>query len=605
MGSEHTGSGRWHAGIELVLGLGFLMVAAAVLLARSAPATGYERSIYAGTPGAVWLLVGIALTIAAGAVVYHASHRTLVIGATLGATTMTVVMSLPIVRGYHFFGAADSLTHLGWTRDLAAGVVEPHSLFYPAYHTLSLGLSHLLGLPIEHALLLGVVVLFVPFLVFVPLTVQVMTGDIRAAGMAAIASWMLLPVTHVATHTVPHTNTLALFYAPTLLFAAVAYVCRAPTGEGHAIVSPLGALLAVLSAVFVILHSQHAVNVLLVFGAICGVQFATRRYRPEHAVARHRPLYAPTALLGGLLVAWIATHETATRAASITLRSLFRGEIGAAAEVAQRSGSLLAIGAGVLELFTKLFLVSALFAAVTGAYLLWNLRDGIDVGDDHRAHVLYLTTALVPLTMLFGVYFLGTPKMAFRQFGFIFVLVTVVGGVAVAWLDRAVGAELHLGRTAMAVILAACLVVSLLVVFPSPFIYKSTPVVTEASTAGYGTAIDHRADGVPIATLNTRPSRYADAIYGTVASESIDLAGTGESAMNTTAFNRGEPTAAYPDDPYYAALTTADLQTELGVYDELNYDREGLRTFRDSRAVDRVFDNGAVDLYLVGNGTGA
>lgn len=605
MGRLRSRSRRPDARTELVLGLGFVMVAAAVLLARASPATGYERSIYESTPRLVWGLLGGALLIALGVAVYRESDRLVAIALALGGTATTVISALPIVRGYHFFGAADSLTHLGWTRDIASGAVDPHSLFYPAYHSLSLGLGRLLGLPLEHALLVAMVVLFVPFLLFVPLTVRVMTGDTRATAIAGVASWMVLPVNNVATHLIPHTNTLALFFAPVVLFAAVAYMHQSSDrGTDRLAVTPIGALLAVLSAGYVILHAQHAVNLLLVFGAICGVQFVFRRYRPGHAIANHRPLYAPTVLLAGFILAWVATHETATRAARITFDSIFRGEIGAASEVAQRSGSLLAIGGGILELFAKLFLVSALFAVLAGGFLLLADIGSIDLEGELRGYMVYVTAALVPLTLLFAVYFLGTPKMAFRQFGFVFVLLTAVGGVAVAWVTGVLESEIGIGRTAVAVVLVACLVISLLTVFPSPFIYKSTPTVTEATVSGYETTFDQRAADVPVATLNSRPSRYADAIYGTVESASMDVSGAGEGALNASGVDRGDPAAAYPADSYYFALTAADVQTELVVYEQLNYERAGLRTMKSSPRTERVFSNGEYRLYLVSNETG-
>jgi len=51
-------------GLEFLLALGYLAVAAAMVIARSAPTTGYEVSIYGATPILVWELLGGALLIA-------------------------------------------------------------------------------------------------------------------------------------------------------------------------------------------------------------------------------------------------------------------------------------------------------------------------------------------------------------------------------------------------------------------------------------------------------------------------------------------------------------------------------------------------------------
>ena len=49
---------RWHKG---VLAVGFLAAAVAVNAAHAAPASGYEVSIYRGTPTNFWIGVGVAV----------------------------------------------------------------------------------------------------------------------------------------------------------------------------------------------------------------------------------------------------------------------------------------------------------------------------------------------------------------------------------------------------------------------------------------------------------------------------------------------------------------------------------------------------------------
>lgn len=586
---------------EVLLGLGFLLVAAAVVFARQNPPSGYEQSIYSSTPLIVWGLIAVALVTAVSIAMYRNTKQAVTLGLALGGTTMTIITALPIIRGYYFFGGADSLTHLGWTKDLASGEVDPASLFYPAYHSISLCLSRLLGISPEHALMFAMVILFVPFLVFVPLTAWIMTGDTRATAIAGIASWMVMPVNNVATHMVPHTNTLALFFAPVLLFVAVAYFHQSSERDG---LTPIGGLLAILSAGYVILHAQHAVNLLLVFGAICGVQFVIRRYRSDHPIAKHRPLYAPTMVLATFVFIWMGTHETATRAAQTTFDNLLQGDVGAVSEVTQRTSSLLTIGAGITEIFLKLFLVSALFALLTGGYLYFSgLRNGEDVGRFN--YTTYLIVALVPLTVLFGVYFMGTPKMAFRQYGFIFVLITIISGVAGTWLLGRTESLTAVARPMMAIILVACLLVSLTTVFASPFIHKPTPAVSEQSMAGYQTTFDHRVTDVPIATLNDDPTRFSDGIYGVSGTSPGGIVGEGDGTVATDAFNTGDFPSGYPTDSYYLALPASDVQTQLEVYRQLNYEQVGLEALQSSANADRVVSNGEYRLYLISDESGS
>jgi hypothetical protein len=366
----------------------------------------------------------------------------------------------------------------------------------------------------------------------------------------------------------------------------------------------VGIALALASAGLVILHLQHAVNVLLLFAGICAVQFVYRHRAPGHPVADHRPLYGQTALLAAMSAAWGATHETAERAFSVTVAGLLRTGVGAPSAVAQRGGSLLAIGGSLVELFVKLFLVSAVVALLTVGYLLAANREWIDVDREARGWTTYFAVGFLPVTGLFLVYFLGTPKMAFRELGFIFVPVTVLGAVALArttgWFeDRVPG-----GRGVVAAVLVGCLALSLLVVFASPYIYKPTPHVTEQEMEGYETGLQYRASGVPYATLDSQPYRYSDALYGPTDTSEAELAGEGDGFVRPVQFNNGAPERAYPGDAYYVAITRADVETQMGVYEQINYRREGLDALANSRSANLVGTNDEFDLYVVGNATG-
>jgi hypothetical protein len=594
---------RERTAMELALGAGFLFVALAVFVARGTPATTFERSIYASTPVATLLLFVVAITIAVVACVYATAYRRGA-GVCLGGTTIVAFVSLPLVRGYHFVGSADPLTHLGWTRDIANGVIAPQTLFYPGYHTFSLAIGRLTGVSLENALLIATVLLFAAFVVHVPLAARVLSSSDRVTGVAAVAAWLVLPINHVATHLLPHTNSLALLFVPVILFALFLYLTRASRSRHfYGLVTPFGVVLAIVSAALVVMHLQHAVNLLLVFVSTLLVQILANRRTESDPIVYQQPLYAQTGLLTALVIGWAATHATTNRALSAVFASLFRGDVGAVTEVAQRGSSLLLVGGSLVGLFVKLFLVSAVFALLTVAYIAVAHTQLISVPDDQRAILTYLAVAFVPLTALFGVYFFGTPKMSFRQVGFIFVVVTVAGAVAFTriadWFADRTGVQ----QSVPAVLLVLCLVLSLAVVFPSPYIYKSTPHVTTQDVSGYETAFDTRAGATPYATIGSVPSRYGDAIYGSNENAGTDFSGNGSGFVEPEAFNDGALGDAYPAASYYLVLTRGEVETQVEVYDELNYRATALDGLARDRRVNRVQSNGAFELYLVGNET--
>ena len=587
-------------GLEFLLALGCLAVAAAVVIARSSPATGYEVSIYRATPILVWALLGGALLIATVVIVMRTSGNLTTIAMVLGGIVMMSIVAMPILRGYHFFGAADSLTHLGWTRDIASGAMDPHSLFYPGYHSLSLAVGRFTGISIRLALLVTTISLFAGFLVFVPLTAGLITGDLRAMGFGAIVSWFVLPINNIATHLLPHTNSLALFYIPVLLFSLVLFLRSSTDGDESILrIKSTGVMLSILSMGIVLFHIQHAVNVFLLFSGICVAQFITRRFYSRRWVETHQTMYFQTAILGLFATTWAFSHEIVAREASLTVQNLYREDIGATSTVAQRGGSLTAVGGSLSELFVKMFLVSAIIGAVAFVYFVLVRSDRLQVNRDIRKILLYFGIAFVPLVTLFGLYFLGKPKMSFRQLGFMYVLITILGAMAIArfsyWIDQGVS----FGRPAIGAVLAVCLVLSVLTAFGSPFIYIATPDVSQQEIQGYNTALETRAEEFPLAALSSQASRYSDAKYGTAEGTTYDFVGSGTGKLNSSAINSGQPSQAYPDSEFHAAFSKRDVVKQTEVYEEINYQESGIRRFDTSYQSNRVLSNGEFNLYYV------
>jgi hypothetical protein len=159
-------------------------------------------------------------------------------------------------------------------------------------------------------------------------------------------------------------------------------------------------------------------------------------------------------------------------------------------------------------------------------------------------------------------------------------------------------------RVLVTAALAVCLVLSLLVVFPSPYIYKTSSQVTEQEMRGYGTAFEHRAGDVPMATMSSRPTRYADGLYGVYGSGVTNYTGSGDGLVRPFDFNTEDFPSAYPDQPYYLILTRSDLVTELQVYRQLNFERSAVLGLDADRRANRVLANGELRLFVVSNATG-
>ncbi|MDQ2052042.1 hypothetical protein RBH26_16315 [Natronolimnohabitans sp. A-GB9] len=587
--------------LNITLAIGFLAVATGILVARANPATSYESSIYTGTPTITWLGFGLALAVAVSTALV-CRGREQAFGIALGGTTVTSIVSLPILRNYRFSGMGDALTHLGWTRDIVNGEMAPHELFYPAVHTLASVLHYVGGVPIERGLLFSMVVLFVPFLVFVPLIVREIGGSGMAIGVAAIVSWMVLPINNVATHMGVHTNSNALFLVPVVLFAFVAYLRRRATIERLPFgLSPFSLLIFLTGIGLLLVHPQHMIGVLVLVGSIAGVQFLARRRFDDHPMLDHPTMYAHTAVLGIIFSLWAVSNDRFRNAVTGTIEGLFEEDVGGGAEVEQRDSSLEAIGGSIAELFVTMFLELAIVSLVVGFFVLlvWLGRSKLD--PETKSFVNYLALALVPLSGLFLVYFLGTPTMAFRQIGFIAVILTVLAGVALA---QAIGALSNVitqpGGTAVgALLLSACLVLGLLTVFSSPIIYNPGQHVTDEKFSGYETALDDADSETAIAGMGYDPYRYDHGINGLGGEETLS-GGTADSGMvNSDEFEAGNYSGAYDGADYNFLVSEYEVTREIEVYQELYHSEDALADLETDPSADKLISNDEFRMYAV------
>ncbi|ELY81446.1 hypothetical protein C488_01519 [Natrinema pellirubrum DSM 15624] len=587
--------------LDVTLAVGYLAVAAGLLVARANPATAYESSVYTGSPTGVWVGFALALAIAVGTALTCRGRRQ-GLGIALGAMTVTAIASLPVIRNYRFLGMGDPMTHLGWTRDIVAGGTAPHELFYPGLHAIA-SVFHLVGgVSIERALLFGMVVLFVPFLLFVPLTVREMADSGLAVGLAAIVSWMVLPVNNIATHMAVHTNSNALFLVPPVVFAVVAYLRRRATIERLPLgLSPFSVLLALTAIALLLVHPQQMFNVVVLIGAITGVQYLARWRFDDHPMLEHPTLAAQTLLLGGLFGLWALGNERFRSSAIALVSGLLTDDTGAGNTVNQRGTSLTEIGGSLPELFVKLFLDAAIVGLIVGLFVLvvWVRRSSL--ADEPRAFVNYVSLALVPLGGLFGAYFLGTPTMAFRQVGFIYVLLTILAGIALAqlvgglskWITRP-------GANAVAaLVLGGCLVLGLLTMFASPLIYNPGQHVTPEMMSGYEDGLEHGANGTPHVGMGYDPYRYDHGINGLAGNDTLSSASAATGTANATVFSRGNYSGAYPTDEYYFVYTEWDRTKEIDIYDQLNYRREALEGMDRYRGANKVISNDEFEMYAV------
>lgn len=613
--------------------VGFFAFTVAIWRGHVAPARGYEVSIYAATPLLFWIGIAIAASIGIWLSVFPGiGRRVRQLGYLLTGGSLVAVASIPVIRGYHFFGPADALTHLGWIRDIMSGQMNPLELLYPGMHTSSIVLSELSGLSITYSIELVVLVFVIAYVVFVPLVVQFMADRRWAIPVGLLFAVFFVPINNVSVFRMAHPATQAILLSPFLMYlmhryldqprpsrktrdhrtnasardrdSSVRDLIRAPTWLDLLIV------LTGLSIVFV--HPQIALSIVGLMAAMSALQFFARVKRPVSALAGHRLLAGHTLVVALGFQLWAPNHERTTAASTAVIESFiafFVGETAAGDGVETRGVSLAELGGSIEVLFLKLFGVSLLMCVLAGLVILLALyrqRKKQPTAEDD--FVTYAAAGLLALGAGFVVYFLSSvTTQYFRQLGLIMAVVTVLSAAGLArvlasYSQRAARTTSTgpSGLTKLAVsgvilLLLVTLIASVPNLYRSPYMYQASDQVPESHLDGYEVAFDRMDRDVPFMGVNGNGGRYRDAIYGFERARSGQFPGD---AVPPPVFNAGNYSEHY-NDSRYLAINERDVQREAVVLDGLRYERQGFDRVEGHRQLNRVSSNRQVRVYYI------
>lgn len=590
---------------RLWLCLGFLSVSAAVVIAYQDPATGYELSIYSETPLAYWLCLSAGLLLSVVVVFSRFDGPTQSLGVVLGSLSMTTIVATPIIRGYHYYGTSDSLSHLGTAKDMNLGVLNPLNNRYPIVHTLGSMLADVTGVGVPQALLVVVVVFILCFFVFIPIAIRALTNDSRLAYIGLFSSFLLLPLNHISPSTYIHPTSQAIMYAPALVFLFIlVYKER---------VIRYSMLFLLLSTMYVILHLQQAANFVVFFGTIAGLQIGRLVVRRKRPTTGSKPVYPLVSVFTLLFWVWVQRIETFWGSLAATITILFT-ETAVAASTASRSVSLGQVGGSLPEVFVKLFsvqLVYSLFAAILMFSVVLRLSRVSVLGtlqavmtantDSERALLGYFIGGFIAVFGIFFIYLVGgISDQYFRHLGTIMILVTILGTISIGRAMQYVGRHTS-GRTARlgtTALLVVFLLASFPVVFTSPYFYTPSEQVTEKQLHGYETTFENQASSVLFSEVRSSTSRYGAAVQGKAIPREAYYVGNDDENQAPDHFANQSLRTQY-DQRTYLPVTEADRIRDPILWEGFRFNHSDFRYLDAEPGINKVQSNGGYDLYLV------
>ena len=604
MNSTRATSKARNRKLHLSVIAGYISLCLATIIAWSRPATGYEPSIYSGTPVSSWVGILIALSVAvATSFCPNRTHR--VTGVALAGMSITTIVALPIIRGYYWLGEGDSLTHVGFALNIQNGLLPLQGFRYPAVHTIGISISDITGVSLFQSLLLLIPIFVLLFFLFVPLAVRELVPNISTIIVGVFSGLFLLQMNFLGVHMQVHPTSQALMIVPLILFLFTANYLRSDRRLFLPFVTAVTAL--------VLVHPQQAANLFILLSSMAVIALVHSQRGTGDSRTGYWDLLVPTLTTGVLFWLWVGNLAKFETAFAAFVSNLLLVETGTATEVTSRSVSLSQIGGSIEEIFLKIFFVALLFCLLTGSIMIEGFikvfitRIGADrkwltipdtCNETGTVLVLYLLFGVIGIIGIFLTYLVANiTSQYFRHYGFMMVIVSIIGSIPLVQILTYLSKRFRLPSTdtVYAIVVFFLLLLSIPVIHPSPYIYQPSGHVPESQVNGYETSFDYRDENIVYNYVRLSTNRYHDAIRGWKVrenKENID----GRRIPDHFADRR---LTNYFNQRAYVAVTGADRVRDPVIFNGLRFNQSDFQYLENEKGINKIQTSNEFDLYLV------
>jgi hypothetical protein len=528
--------------VVLLSVLSFAVLTVAILAVYGSPMQGYEYSVYNSTPILFWLavifaqLTGILLFYT----YYGSGSRLWVIGFLQILFSNFILMTLYLYKGFIYLERTDSLSYVGYAKDIFDNGYFSTSNFYPLGSIIMSMTGNVSG---QGMIMMSQIF---PAIFFTAYTLGILcwsraistkprfVTSIMLASMPIFFAWFIPTLFN---------ETLCVLMLP--LFFFILWKCM--SGDAR-----YKMLLALFIVFFIIGHPLVALTVLLFFGIILMNEWVTRR--KSKTITVNLIMYNFVLLFG-----WIVYHALLVK----DLRNIVEQFMGMTEGMSTfTNASVQASQIGLLSSLQSVLvctiddLVFVLLALMAGVMI---LRRG------WRTHPM---TVVLALFVLGGVYLASIILMTyahnpFRLINLNFIIIFTIPLVGFMLYTLREDGKRKLARL-VSVAIVLCLVSTVFTVYQDPNTLFPNASVTESEITGSKWLVGAR-DQIDFTfyTLQTKPWRYIDLAYGAeYKRDNYDIVENDRGA--TTHFHSFLNASTASGSTTYLVITT---------YDEMAYTR--------------------------------
>lgn len=133
----------------------FCILFCLLIILKTQSASNYEFSIYEAYPFVFWLsllgafLIGMGILLFCALLPYNKNKSQCFFVITIILLVDSILLYMPLIRGYLNYGSGDVLTHIGWMKDIVRTGYIGNSIMYPIDHILGVTLNYFTGLSLQ------------------------------------------------------------------------------------------------------------------------------------------------------------------------------------------------------------------------------------------------------------------------------------------------------------------------------------------------------------------------------------------------------------------------------------------------------------------------
>lgn len=483
--------------LVLATALSFMLMTAAIVLVYDAPVAGYEYSVYESTPLIFWIamIVCLMIGILTFIVFYSRDRRMCGVGLFEVLLTHFVLVSLYLYRGFVYLQKADSLSYIGYAKDVVLLDHIPPSNYYPMGTILMVGTGETIGQSMV------MISQLLPAVFTIAYTLGMLCWARTLSPNPQFVTSMMLAATPILfAWFLPSIFYQTLFVLMMPLFFFILW--RLGTSDLR-----MKLLLLMMFVFFTLGHPLVAMGVLVIFASILGAGLIIRS-RPGIVTL---PLFIISILV---FLLWISTNALLLRSAQATLEQLMglldgTSTFGTAQAQAATLGILSALQSlviGVLDDLAYMFLV--LLLAVKMLRGKW------------RTHpmVVMMACFIGGSVFLLGLLAFTFTHNLFRMVNLNFIMILAIPLVGYLLYAYKSGGRTRAARV-VTVLIAFALVSTVLTTYQDPIEVFPNGSITLSEIEGSNWLIAHRGEVMFIHVLQTAPWRYADLIHSNLFNE--------------------------------------------------------------------------------------